>query len=288
MELTSKVKQFLDRVEYYTGKFAVSSVCIQIVEGNPQLRSLLGWHLQQAGHSVCQSADIRHARNVFYHRQPTLAIVDSDLPDGSGIEFCRWLYQQQQSLVLVLSARNNEADIVAGLKAGADDYICKPFGMQEFMARVEAVLRRNRTMAPPASLEYGDIKVDIVQRRVRYREEPIELTPQEFSLLYVLAQAGGTPLSRSELLKRAWPEAIDNPRTIDTHVLSLRKKIERDPRQPSLIQTVRNVGYRFNLEGLEAASAAASVATGDRSASSGFPNNSKTSKDVRQPSTVSR
>jgi two-component system OmpR family response regulator len=79
-------------------------------------------------------------------------------------------------------------------------------------------------------------------------EEHIELTPQEFSLLYVLAQAGGVPLSRSDLLRRAWPDAIDNPRTIDTHVLSLRKKIEIDPRQPSLIQTVRNVGYRLNLE----------------------------------------
>ncbi|HBE54241.1 MAG TPA: DNA-binding response regulator, partial [Cyanobacteria bacterium UBA11369] len=81
---------------------------------------------------------------------------------------------------------------------------------------------------------------------VRFKDELVDLTPQEFSLLYVLAQAGGVPLSRSELLHRAWPDAIDNPRTIDTHVLSLRKKLETDPRQPSLIQTVRNVGYRFN------------------------------------------
>jgi two-component system, OmpR family, response regulator len=100
-------------------------------------------------------------------------------------------------------------------------------------------------------LEYGSVKIDLVQRRVCLKEEPIELTPQEFSLLYVLAQAGGNPLSRAELLKRAWPDAIDNPRTIDTHVLSLRKKIETDPRRPSLIQTVRNVGYRFNIEMLE-------------------------------------
>lgn len=262
----------------------MSSVCIQIVEGNPQLRSLLGWHLQQAGYGVCQSADIRHAREVFFHRQPTLAIVDSDLPDGDGIEFCRWLYHQQQCLVLMLSARNTEADIVAGLKAGADDYICKPFGMQEFLARVEAVLRRHRTMAPPACLEYGDIKVDIVQRRVRYREEPIELTPQEFSLLYVLAQAGGTPLSRSELLERAWPEAIDNPRTIDTHVLSLRKKIERDPRQPNLIQTVRNVGYRFNIDGVEALQDRQSHG----SSAASYPVRSQVEREVRQPSTVSQ
>ncbi len=226
----------------------MSFVCIQIIEGNPHLRSLLGWHLQQAGYGVCQSADIYHAREVFHRRQPTLIILDSDLPDGDGVEFCRWLQQQQQSLILMLSARNTEADIVTGLKAGADDYLTKPFGMQEFLARVEALLRRHRNVAAPASLDYGDLKIDLVQRRVRYKDEFIDLTPQEFSLLYVLTQAGGTPLSRSELLRRAWPDAIDNPRTIDTHVLSLRKKIEVDPRQPSLIQTVRNVGYRFNIE----------------------------------------
>ncbi|MDY6940197.1 MAG: response regulator transcription factor [Cyanobacteriota bacterium] len=229
------------------------SVYIQIIEGNPQLRSLLGWHLQQANYGVVQSPDIRNARDVFYNRQPTLVVLDSDLPDGDGLEFCRWLGKQQESLVLMLSARSTEAEIVAGLKAGADDYMTKPFGMQEFLARVEALLRRSRSSTPPVSLEYGPVRIDLVQRRVRMKEELIDLTPQEFSLLYVLAQAGGSPLSRSELLKRAWPDAIDNPRTIDTHVLSLRKKIETDPRQPSLIQTVRNVGYRFNSERLNSA-----------------------------------
>lgn len=220
-------------------------VNISIVEGNPHLRSLLAWHLQQVGHWVHQSADINHAREIFFSHQPSLVILDAELPDG--LEFCHWL-QQQQSLILMLSARNSESDIVEGLKSGADDYLTKPFGMQEFMARVEALMRRNRTMIPPATLECGLLKIDLVQRRVRLHEAHIELTPQEFSLLYVLAQAGGVPLSRSDLLRRAWPDAIDNPRTIDTHVLSLRKKIEVDPRQPSLIQTVRNVGYRLNLE----------------------------------------
>ncbi|MGL5195214.1 MAG: response regulator transcription factor [Chroococcales cyanobacterium] len=230
----------------------MGSVCILIVEGNPHLRSLLGWHLQQVGYGVYQSADIRHAREIFYNRHPTLVILDNELPDGDGLEFCRWLYQQQETLILILSARNTESDIVEGLKSGADDYLKKPFGMQEFLARVESLVRRHRRMTPPASLDYGDLQIDLVQRRVRYQEDAIELTPQEFSLLYVLAQAGGLPMSRPELLRRAWPDAIDNPRTIDTHVLSLRKKIETDPRQPSLIQTVRNVGYRLNTEILNA------------------------------------
>lgn len=240
----------------------MSAFCIQIIEGNPHLRSLLGWHLQQAGYTVYQSADLHQAREVFHQRQPTLIILDSELPDGDGVEFCRWL-RQQQTLILMLSARNTEADIVEGLRAGADDYLTKPFGMQEFLARVEALTRRRIAMLPPAALDCGDLQIDLVHRRVRFKGDLIELTPQEFSLLYVLAQAGGMPLSRSELLQRAWPDAIDNPRTVDTHILSLRKKVETDPRQPNLIQTVRNVGYRLNLESL-AAKPATNGYVGDR------------------------
>lgn len=230
------------------GLATVGSVCIEIVEGNPHLRSLLGWHLQQLDYRVHQAASIYQAREVFLSHQPTLIILDADLSDGDGMEFCRWLTRQQQPLILMLSARSAEGDVVAGLKAGADDYLSKPFGMQEFLARTEALIRRKRTPVAPAYLDYGSLQIDLVQRRVRFQGEFIDLTPQEFSLLYVLAQASGVPLSRSELLRRAWPDAIDNPRTIDTHVLSLRKKVELDPRQPSLIQTIRNVGYRFNME----------------------------------------
>ncbi len=224
----------------------MGSILISIVEGNPHLRSLLGWHLQQANYIVKQSANLQQGRNVFYQYQPVLVILDSDLPDGDGLELCRWLHEQRTPLILMLSARNTERDIVTGLKAGADDYLTKPFGMQEFLARVEALLRRMRANCAPLYLDYQDLKIDLVQRRIQVRGNFIELTPQEFSLLYVLAQAEGTPLSRSELLRRAWPDAIDNPRTIDTHVLSLRKKIESNPRQPHLIQTVRNVGYCLN------------------------------------------
>ncbi|NJL48217.1 MAG: response regulator transcription factor [Leptolyngbyaceae cyanobacterium SM2_5_2] len=226
----------------------MAAVSIQIIEGNPHLRSLLGWHLQQVGYRVFQSADVVRARDVFQSRQPDLVILDSQLPDGDGLELCRWLSSHGQPLVMILSACATEADIVTGLKAGADDYLTKPFGMQEFLARVEALTRRVRLMSAPASLTYGELNIDLVQRRVHFRGEYIDLTPQEFSLLYVLTQASGSPLSRTDLLRRAWPDAIDNPRTVDTHILSLRKKIEIDPRQPNIIQTVRNVGYRFNIE----------------------------------------
>jgi two-component system, OmpR family, response regulator len=230
---------------------AISQISIQIVEANPHLRSLLGWHLQQAGYEVFLSGDFAQAKELFYHRKPAFTILSTDLASQEGLEFCRWLRQQSsQGLILMLSSRSTETEIVEGLRAGADDYLTKPFGMQEFLARVESIGRRLRAVAPPSQLDYGLLKIDLVHRRVRYGDDRIELTPQEFSLLYVLAQAEGNPLSRAELLQRAWPDEIDNPRTVDTHVLSLRKKVEYDPQQPSLIQTVRNVGYRLNLEGL--------------------------------------
>lgn len=225
-------------------------ISIEIVEGNPNLASLLGWHLQQIGYSVFQAVSCQQAKLVFQKQQPSLVILSTDLPDGDGIELCRWLHKQRSSLVFVISSRTNESDIVEGLKAGADDYLCKPFGMQEFLARVEALTRRLRTSAPPACLDYGVLKIDLVQRQVRLKGNAIDLTPQEFSLLYVLAQSEGLALSRAELLQRAWPDEINNPRTVDTHVLSLRKKLEVDPQQPNLIQTVRNIGYRFNPEAL--------------------------------------
>lgn len=218
---------------------------IQVVESNLNLRSLLSWNLQQAGYSVYQCADMLSARNSFQEKQPGLIVLEAEFSGGQGIQLCHWLRNQGYPLILMLSARITEADVVAGLSAGADDYLKKPFGMQEFLARISSLTRRSRHVTTPLAIDYGDLHIDLVQRRVRYKGEFIDLTPQEFSLLYILAQAEGEPLSRIDLLRRAWPDAIDNPRTVDTHVLSLRKKIEIDPRHPDLIQTVRNVGYRI-------------------------------------------
>ena len=218
---------------------------IQVVESNLNLRSLLAWNLQQAGYRVQQCADMLAARNGFQSQQPGLVVLEAEFSGGQGLQLCQWLRHQGHPLILMLSARTAEADVVAGLRAGADDYLKKPFGMHEFLARIESLTRRSRNTATPLAIDYGDLHIDLVQRRVRHRETFIDLTPQEFSLLYVLAQAEGEPLSRIDLLRRAWPDAIDNPRTVDTHVLSLRKKIEVDPRNPDLIQTVRNVGYRI-------------------------------------------
>jgi len=218
---------------------------VQVIESNPNLRSLLSWNLQQAGYQVQQCTDMISARDNFQSHQPNLVVLEAEFSGGQGIQLCQWLRNQSYPLILMLSARITEADVVNGLGAGADDYLKKPFGMKEFLARVESLTRRSRHTTTPLAVDYGDLHIDLVQRRVRYKGDFIDLTPQEFSLLYVLTQAEGEPLSRIDLLRRAWPDAIDNPRTVDTHVLSLRKKIEVDPRHPDLIQTVRNVGYQI-------------------------------------------
>ncbi|MFN4279791.1 response regulator transcription factor [Thermosynechococcus sp.] len=222
-------------------------VHVEIIESNPHLRSLLGWHLQQVGHVVHLAGGSQQGQEVFQLRHPDLVVLDLDLQEGNGLELCRWLHHQRTAFILALSAQQEEAAVVRALRAGADDYLAKPFGMQEFLARVEVLARRSRPCLPSV-LNLGELQVNLVQRRVVVRDVPVDLTPQEFSLLYVLTQMGGIPLSRQELLRRAWPESIDNPRTVDTHILSLRKKIEVDPQQPRLIQTVRNVGYRLHLE----------------------------------------
>ncbi|AZB71945.2 response regulator transcription factor [Synechococcus elongatus] len=229
----------------HKGSINVTAAIVHVIEGNPQLRSLLRWHLSQLGLEVALAAGLSEARQLLRSQCPNLIVLAIDLPDGSGLEYCRWLQAQDfDALILMISARSGEADVVAGLQAGADDYLKKPFGLQEFLARVQALLRRQRPQ-PVSRLEFGELVVDLVQRRVEHRGRAIDLTPQEFSLLYVLVQAQGQPLSRSDLLRRAWPNAIDNPRTVDTHILSLRKKLEQNPQAPQLLQTVRNVGYRF-------------------------------------------
>jgi two-component system, OmpR family, response regulator len=218
-------------------------VRIHVIEGNHNLRSLLAWHLQQAGYQVQQSPTLEHAYQRCDSGFPILAIVDSDLPDGSGIEFCQWLCPQSNSPILMLSARIREVDVVTALQAGVDDYLKKPFGMPEFLARVAALLRRDRNrVSMPTDMTYGDLRIDLVRRRVYIRDRSIDLSPQEFSLLYVLAQANGQPVHRQKLLKRAWDIDVDNPRTVDSHILSLRKKLG----QPDPIETVRKVGYRLN------------------------------------------
>lgn len=223
----------------------VQQLQILVVEKNPHLCSLLAWHLQQLGHDVQTANEVQQAKVLLQSLQIHLLVLDGDLSNQEGLKLCGWAHRQWNILILMLSSRSSDQDIIAGLQAGADDYLIKPMSMQVLCARVNVLSRRLFRTLPPTYLRYGSLQIDLVQRRVTISDQEVELTPQEFSLLFVLVQGNGSPLSRADLLQRAWPDAIDNPRTVDTHILSLRKKIEADPRHPTLIQTVRNVGYRF-------------------------------------------
>jgi two-component system, OmpR family, response regulator len=218
---------------------------IALAIGNANLRAVLVTQLQQQAHQVQHGASFEAARRHILELQPDLTIVDYDLADGNGLELCQWLREAGGTgSVLMISTRLEESTITAALTY-ADDYLKKPFGMAEFLARVAALLRRSNSIHLPSEIEQGDLKIDLVRRRVFYREESIELTPQEFSLLYVLLQSPGQPLERSELLRRAWDENMGSSRTVDNHILSLRKKLK----QSDLIQTIRQCGYQLRVDG---------------------------------------
>ncbi len=219
------------------------SLQVQVIESNPHLRSLLRWHLQQMGHTVQATADLQQARLGLQTAATHLIVLDADLIYAR--ELCQWVHRQLDSLVFVLGSSTAEADVLAWFQAGSDDYLSKPMNMQIFMARFRALARRWQRQTPAACITCGSLRMDLVQRQVFVDNQMIDLTPQEFSLLFVLVQASGECLNRSELLQRAWSNTIDNPRTVDTHILSLRKKLEHDPAHPVMIQTVRSVGYRF-------------------------------------------
>jgi DNA-binding response OmpR family regulator len=224
---------------------------VAIVESNPNLASLLGWHLRQVGYYICQANDLDQAKLLYRRYQPQVIVLSTEF-GNAHLDFCRLVFHDRKSLILLMGVRPHELDIVAGLKAGADDYLTKPFGIQEFLARVEALTRRLRVqLQPPSMLTIGSLELDILQRQAKLRGHQLILTPQEFSLLYALAQAEGKPRTRAELLQTAWAGVVASGRTVDSHVQSLRKKMEHDPHQPDYILTVRKVGYRLHTELLQ-------------------------------------
>jgi two-component system, OmpR family, response regulator len=215
---------------------------IAMAIGNANLRAVLVSQLQQQGHQVQHGASAVAARSHILELRSELIVVDYDLADGTGLELCQWLQESgNPAPILMLSTRLEEATITAAL-AYVDDYLKKPFGMGEFLARVAALLRRSHSL--PSEITQGHLRIDLVRRRVFDKEEAIDLTPQEFSLLYVLLQSGGQPVDRAELMRRAWDEHMGNSRTVDNHILSLRKKLK----QSDLIQTVRQCGYRLQVD----------------------------------------
>jgi len=221
---------------------------ILIVDDEPSILATMAPLLRARGYEVSTATSGYAALEAVDRQPPQLVILDLGLPDLDGVEVCRRLREGRAVPIVVLSARGAEQDKVAALDAGADDYVTKPFGAEELLARIRAALRRTDG-APAGVIKRGDLTIDIDRRRVSRGAEEIRLTPKELELLLFLAQHPGRVLTHRAILKIIWgPNAVDQPEHLRVLVNALRRKIERDPSKPQYIRTEPWVGYRFAEE----------------------------------------
>lgn len=218
---------------------------ILVVEDEPGIRKVVRAYLERAGYEVLEASRGEEALEMAASRRPSLVILDLMLPGIPGEEVCRRLRRESEVPIIMLTARAQEDDRVAGLGLGADDYVIKPFSPRELVARVKAVLRRaGRPSGEP--LRRGDLVIDPERHEVTRAGEVIPLTPSEFRLLYALAREPGRVFTREELVARVAGEDFEGfDRTVDAHVKNLRQKLGDSARQPRYIASVYGVGYRF-------------------------------------------
>jgi two-component system, OmpR family, response regulator len=225
------------------------STRILLVDDERSVQTLLSYPLRKDGYHVISALDGREALERFGETRFDLVILDLMLPKLDGVEVCRQMRRRSQVPIIMLTAKGSETDKVAGLELGADDYITKPFSMREFRSRVKAALRRSRMAgsAPDEKpVDHGPLRIDPGRRMVILQGEEVGLTYVEFEILSTLARSPGRVLSRETLLEHVWGDSeYRDPRTIDVHIRHLREKLERDPKQPEYLFTVRGVGYRF-------------------------------------------
>lgn len=221
---------------------------ILVVEDEPQIRRFVRAALEDEGR-VTEAGSATDALEAFSGPAPTLAIIDLGLPDSDGVELIRELRGWTGLPILVLSARSAEAEKVAALDAGADDYLTKPFGVLELQARVRALLRRQKVGAGETVIEFGAIRVDRVHRTVTRDGAAIHLTPIEYRLLGVLLGNAGRVLTHRQLLKEVWgPGHAERGHYLRIYIGHLRQKLEIDPARPRFLLTETGVGYRFQLQ----------------------------------------
>ncbi|HYK84063.1 MAG TPA: response regulator transcription factor [Ktedonobacteraceae bacterium] len=240
---------------------------ILVVDDEAVLVETIAYNLEQAGYQVITAADGVSALEAARRETPDLIILDIMLPEMDGLEVCRQLRRDSNTAttpIMMLTAKSDEIDKVVGLEVGADDYITKPFGRRELLARVRALLRRSDYVPagsnnastqdsegeeiprPNRDLVAGPLRIDLAGRRVICRGQELELQPKQFELLTYFVRNRGTVLTRDQLLHNVWGyDYVGDTRTVDVHVRWLREKIEEDPANPRLLQTVRGVGYRF-------------------------------------------
>jgi DNA-binding response OmpR family regulator len=219
---------------------------VLLVDDEPTLVATLKYNLEREGYRVVTAADGEKAIAAARAERPELIILDLMLPVMDGLEVCRILRRETSQPILMLTARGEEVDKVVGLELGADDYVTKPFGMRELLARVRALLRRTAAAEPDEDLVSGDLTFDLKRREVRRDGRVLDLKPKEIDLLLYFARNRGRAFSREQLLREVWGyDFYGDSRTVDVHVSWLRHKIEAEPHHPSRLVTVRGVGYRF-------------------------------------------
>ncbi|HET7928589.1 MAG TPA: response regulator transcription factor [Actinomycetota bacterium] len=223
---------------------------ILVVEDEESLADSVRYNLEREGYAVSVAPDGRSALERFRSDPPALVILDLMLPEVSGLDVCRTIRSDSDVPIIMVTAKDSEADKVAGLELGADDYVTKPFSMRELVSRVRANLRRTRPNVVSAPVDEvlagGPVRMDVARHEVSVGNGAVSLPPKEFELLEAFLRRKGRLLTRDFLIEEVWgADYFGDTRTLDVHVKRLRRKLERDPHHPSHLLTVRGLGYKF-------------------------------------------
>jgi two-component system KDP operon response regulator KdpE len=227
---------------------------VAVIEDEPKMRRFIRVALVAREYRVVEGASVKEALLVASSHQPDLILLDLGLPDGDGIDLTRQLREWTSVPIIVLSARGLEQDKVAALDAGADDYLTKPFGVDELLARIRVALRHSRAVAGAEVrqvLEFGSLKIDLVRREVTQAGAGVRLTPIEYKLLVLLARNAGRVLTHNQILAEVWGyRSASMVHHVRVHMAELRKKVEAEPARPRLILTEPGIGYRMRDSGI--------------------------------------
>jgi DNA-binding response OmpR family regulator len=219
---------------------------VLIIEDDVRIRRVVAIALRTEGLEVHEAGTGEEGLELLRERDPDIILLDLMLPGQDGFEVCRQIRRTSDTPVIMVTARSDSHDVVAGLEAGADDYVTKPFVAKELSARIRALVRRSRGSGQRQRIAIGDLEIAPQEGTVTRAGEPVELTKTEFKLLTELALEPGRVLSREELLERVWGyDYFGDSRLVDVHVRRLRKKVELDPSNPTVVTTVRGMGYRI-------------------------------------------
>jgi len=222
---------------------------ILLVEDEESLAESIRYSLEREGYAVSVAGDGRVAIERFRADSPDLVILDLMLPEMSGLDVCRMIRESSTVPIVMVTAKDSEADKVTGLELGADDYVTKPFSVRELVSRIRAHLRRMHMQAPTKGDEIltgGPVEMDVARHEIRIDGEPVAFPPKEFELLQVFLTRKGRLLTREHLIEEIWGyDYVGDTKTLDVHVKRIRQKIEDDPHAPTFLLTVRGLGYKF-------------------------------------------